>query len=130
MGATWALRGYLRATVSATVARRASSLRIQSTLFLPPTSQWSTLYSCATSLVSFELIHIKRIDHNETAFSNAIEDMMHKLQISMGVPLLVLSNNAMSVYCCDEARQVIRFSASFSAQNLSLQNQRLGTHRR
>ena len=48
---------------------------------------FAMVYSCATSLVSVELIHIKRIDHKETDLSIAIEDMMHKLQISMGVPL-------------------------------------------
>ena len=45
------------------------------------------VYSCAASLVSFEIIHIKLIAERETALSIKIEDMMHKLQVSMGVPL-------------------------------------------
>ena len=54
--------------------------------FIPATT-FAMVYSCATSLVSFELIHIKRIEEKETPLSVAIEDMMHKLQVSMGVPL-------------------------------------------
>ena len=48
---------------------------------------FAMVYSCETSLVSSELIHIKRIEHKETVLSIAIEDMMHKLQVSMCVPL-------------------------------------------
>ena len=45
------------------------------------------VYSCAASLVSFEIIHIKLIAERETALSIKIEDMMHELQVSTGVPL-------------------------------------------
>ena len=45
------------------------------------------VYSCATSLISFKLIHIKRIEKKTTALSIKIEDMMLELQVSMGVPL-------------------------------------------
>ena len=57
------------------------------TINVIPATTFAMVYSCATSLVSFELIHIKRIEHKETALSIAIEDMMHKLQVPMGVPL-------------------------------------------
>ena len=45
------------------------------------------VYSCATSLVSSELINIKRIEEKKTALSIKVEDMMLELQVSMGVPL-------------------------------------------
>ena len=45
------------------------------------------VYSCATSLVSSQLINIKRIEHKQTPLSNVIEDMMLKLQVSMRVSL-------------------------------------------
>ena len=48
---------------------------------------FAMVYSCATSLVSFEIIHVKLIAERETALSIKIEDMMHELQVSMGVPL-------------------------------------------
>ena len=54
--------------------------------FIPATT-FAMVYSCATSLVSFKLIHIKRIEKKTTALSIKIEDMMLELQVSMGVPL-------------------------------------------
>ena len=54
--------------------------------FIPATT-FAMVYTCATSLVSFKLIHIKLIEKKTTALSIKIEDMIHKLQVSMGVPL-------------------------------------------
>ena len=81
------------------------------------------VYSCATSLVSFELIHIKHIEEKETPLSAAIEDMMHKLQVSMGE-----SNTRIN--SCDVKLTAAHYLIDYSAQNLLLQNQRLDTHRR
>ena len=63
------------ATVSATFAAHAIDFILATT--------FAMVYSCATSLISFELIHIEHIDHKEMALSIAIEDMMHKLQVSI-----------------------------------------------
>ena len=52
-----------------------------------PATTVAMVYSCATSLVSSELINIKRIEKKTTALSIKIEDMIHELQVSMGVPL-------------------------------------------
>ena len=57
------------------------------TVNLIPATTFAMFCSCATSLVSSELIHIKRIDHKEMDLLIAIEDMMHKLQVSTDVPL-------------------------------------------
>ena len=74
-------------------------------------------YSRATSLVSFKLINIKRIEEKKTALSISTQDMMwHKLQVSM----------CATQHCCDA---VANFTNNYSAQNLLLQNQRLGIHR-
>ena len=54
---------------------------------LAAATTFAMVYSCATSLVSFEITHIKLIAERETALSIKIEDMMHELQVSMGVPL-------------------------------------------
>ena len=52
-----------------------------------PATTFAMVYSCATSLVSFKLIHIKLIEKKTTALSIKIEAMMLELQVSMGVPL-------------------------------------------
>ena len=54
-----------------------------------PATTVAMVYSCATSLVSFKITHIKLIAERETALSIKIEDinLMHELQVSMGVPL-------------------------------------------
>ena len=52
-----------------------------------PATTVAMVYSCATSLVSSELINIKRIEEKKTALSIKIEDMMLELQVCMGVPL-------------------------------------------
>ena len=54
--------------------------------FIPATT-FAMVYTCATSLVSLKLIHIKLIEKKTTALSIKIEDMMLELQVSMGVPL-------------------------------------------